>query len=65
MKEINMSLSDELREIKLKYMPNDIEYTVCSKCKNSSAFGTCLKCEKCGRHFKHGILVEEVKGEKE
>lgn len=36
------------------------DYKTTIYCANSKAFKTCLKCGKCGRRFRRGILIDET-----
>ncbi|MBQ0112992.1 MAG: hypothetical protein KBT03_07670 [Bacteroidales bacterium] len=39
-----------------------IDYNVSKNCNNEDSYGcVCVKCGKCGRKFKDGILVKEGK----
>ncbi len=44
-----------------------LDYRVASNCKNlEDSYGMiCVKCQKCGRKFKGGIMTEKSKGEKD
>lgn len=37
-----------------------IDYVPSENCKNIKATDLCLKCSKCGRKFKNGMLVENL-----
>lgn len=36
-----------------------IDYTVAKECKNPETWYTCYKCEKCGRKFENGFMVDD------
>lgn len=36
------------------------DYKPSSRCVNFKAYKTCLKCGKCGRRFRKGILVDNT-----
>ena len=36
-----------------------VEYIISKECKNEEAWCTCCKCDKCGRIFKGGFLIDE------
>ena len=36
-----------------------VEYTLAKECKNEEVWCTCYKCDKCGRIFENGLLIEE------
>lgn len=37
-----------------------IDYRPSNKCKNSNSYGMiCVKCGKCGRKFKDGVMVDD------
>jgi len=55
-----MSLSDYIKEIKVKNTPEYMEYkiTPCSHCKHPET-KYCLECGDCGREFKDHKVVKE------
>ena len=36
-----------------------IDYTIANECKNTEVYYICHKCEKCGRKFENGIMVDD------
>ena len=36
-----------------------IDYILAKECKNSEVWFTCYKCEKCGRKFEDGLMVDD------
>ena len=36
-----------------------IDYIPAKECKNLEAWFTCYKCEKCGRKFENGYMVDD------
>ena len=36
-----------------------VEYIISKECKNEEVWCTCYKCDKCGRVFENGFLIDE------
>lgn len=36
-----------------------IDYIPAKECRNSEVWYTCYKCEKCGRKFENGMMIDD------
>ena len=36
-----------------------VEYIISKECKNEEVWCTCYKCDKCGRVFEDGFMIDE------